>query len=157
MRIEVGYGLEGAIPDIVCSDIIDNDLKPAFRANQYFKGIDAAVTNLSKAAVGEYKVKNVKKKLLKKGIGLGVIPLVIVFIIVIIFISRGSRGGDGFSGGGGGGDIVKGIIIGSLLSNLGGSGRGGWSDGGGGWDSGGGGFGGFGGGSSGGGGASGSW
>ena len=30
--IEVGYGLEGAIPDITALSIIDNDIKPAFKA-----------------------------------------------------------------------------------------------------------------------------
>lgn len=153
IRIEVGYGLEGAIPDIICGNIIDSDLKPAFRANSYYKGIDLAVNDLSKAAAGEYKIKNVKKRNVGKGIGFGVIPLLLLFIIIIFILSRGNKG-SGF-GGGGGGDIARGILIGSILSNLGNSGRGGWSDSGGEWS--GGDFGGFGGGSSGGGGASGSW
>jgi uncharacterized protein len=154
IRIEVGYGLEGAIPDIICGNIIDNDLKPAFRANSYCKGIDLAVNDLSKAAAGEYKIKNIKKRNTGKGIGFGVVPLLILFIIIIFILSRGNRGSG--NGGSSGGDIARGILIGSILSNLGNSGRGGgWSDGGGGWS--GGDFGGFGGGSSGGGGASGSW
>lgn len=150
IRIEVGYGLEGAIPDIVCGNIIDSDLKPAFRANNFYKGIELAVNDLSKAAAGEYKIKNIRKKNNGKGLGFGAIPLIIFFIVLIFLLSR--RGGGGSSGGGGS-DLVKGILIGSLLNGMSGSGRGGWSEGG--FDSGG--FGGFGGGSSGGGGASGSW
>ena len=40
VRIEVGYGLEGAVPDITANSIIDNDIKPAFRARAYYDGID---------------------------------------------------------------------------------------------------------------------
>ena len=54
IRIEVGYGLEGAIPDITALNIIDNDIKPAFKAGNYYEGIDQATDNIAKAAVGEY-------------------------------------------------------------------------------------------------------
>src|SRR5882757_433498 len=36
--IEVGYGLEGAIPDITANHIIENDLTPNFRSNDYYEG-----------------------------------------------------------------------------------------------------------------------
>src|ERR1043165_6874908 len=39
IRIEVGYGLEGAVPDITSKSIIDNDLTPNFRAGNYYRGI----------------------------------------------------------------------------------------------------------------------
>src|SRR4051812_26946416 len=54
MRIEVGRGLEGAIPDVTAKNIIDNDLAPNFRQNNYYRGFDEAITSLSKAAAGEY-------------------------------------------------------------------------------------------------------
>lgn len=147
MRIEVGYGLEGAIPDITSINIIDNDLKPAFRQNAYYAGIDKATDDIAKAAIGEYKVKRERQS---KGKGSNVILfLFIVFIIVSIL---GKRGGGGSNiGGGGFSDVATGMLLGSLLGGGGRSG-GGWGGG----DSGGG-FGGFGGGSSGGGGASGGW
>ena len=148
IRIEVGYGLEGAIPDVVANDIINNDLKPAFKQNNFIGGITKAVDDLSKAAVGEYKVKRSKKD---KGSGGGSI-FWFAIILVIVFIIMGNRGG----GGGRGGRMNAGDLIAPLLfSSLLGGGR---SSGGGGWGGGdGGGFGGFGGGSSGGGGASGDW
>jgi uncharacterized protein len=146
IKIEVGYGLEGAIPDITALNIIDNDIKPAFKAGNYYEGIDQATDNIAKAAVGEYKVKKAKKSKSKGSGGLFVIILIIIFVI----LRNGQGGGGSNIGRSGFSDVATGMLLGSLL---GGGGRGGgWSDGGGG-----GGFGGFGGGSSGGGGAGGSW
>lgn len=151
IRIEVGYGLEGAIPDITANDIINNDIKPNFKQGNYFDGLNAAVDNLSKAAAGEYHVAREKKTSRGNGGGgLGSILGIIIIVIIIIVLSN--RGGGG-RGGRGGGDFITPFIIGSMLGG-GGNRGGGWSDSGG--DSGGG-FGGFGGGDSGGGGASGSW
>ena len=148
IRIEVGYGLEGAIPDITANSIIENDIKPAFRAQAFYEGIDKATDDIAKAAVGEYKVKR-ERKSKDKGSNL----ILFVFIVFIIVAILGKKGGGGSNiGGGGFSDIATGMLLGSLLG--GGGGRSGGSDWGGG---GGGGFGGFGGGSSGGGGASGGW
>jgi len=136
--IEVGYGLEGAIPDITALNIIDNDIKPAFKAGNYYEGIDQATDNIAKAAIGEYKVAKAKKSK-SKGSGAFLIILIIIFLVL-----RNGRGGGGSNiGRSGFSDVATGMLLGSLL---GGGGRGG-----------GGGFGGFGGGSSGGGGAGGSW
>jgi uncharacterized protein len=146
IRIETGYGLEGALPDITCNSIIDNDIKPAFREQAYYEGIDKATDNIAKAAVGEYKVKRERQA---KGKGSNL--LLFLFIVFIIVAILGKKGGGGSNiGGGGFSDIATGMLLGSLL---GGGGRSGGSD----WGGGGGGFGGFGGGSSGGGGASGGW
>src|ERR1700759_258583 len=45
IRIEVGYGLEGAITDVMSDDIIENDLKPNFRNEDYYGGIDDAINS----------------------------------------------------------------------------------------------------------------
>lgn len=153
IRIEVGYGLEGAIPDITANQIIRNDIAPSFRSGNYYEGFDKASESIIKAAAGEYKApEGYRNRDGNNGKGIG--GLVLAFIVIIIVLSNINRRG----GGGGGfmsrrgyrGGILGPMILGSLL---GGGGRGG---GGGGW-SGGGGFGGFGGGGGGGGGASGSW
>ena len=145
IRIEVGYGLEGAIPDITALNIIDNDIKPAFKAGNYYEGINKATDNIAKAAVGEYKVAKAKKSK-SKGSG----GFLIIFIIIFLILRSGRGGGGSNIGGSGFSDVATGLLLGSIL---GGGGRGG----GGGYGGGGGGFGGFGGGSSGGGGAGGSW
>ena len=148
IRIEVGYGLEGAIPDITALNIIDNDIKPAFKAGNYYEGIDQATDNIAKAAVGEYKVAKAKKSKNKNN---GTV-FVLVLIVILLFLKGGRGGGGSNIGGGGFSDVATGMLLGSLLGGGGRHGGGGWGDSGGG-----GGFGGFGGGSSGGGGAGGSW
>jgi uncharacterized protein len=47
MRIEVGQGLEGQVPDLVANQIIEEQMKPRFRQKDYFGGIDAAVDALA--------------------------------------------------------------------------------------------------------------
>jgi uncharacterized protein len=53
--IQVGYGLEGALPDATCHQIIENEIKPYFRAGDYDGGLSAAVTAIMQATRGEYK------------------------------------------------------------------------------------------------------
>jgi uncharacterized protein len=154
MRIEVGYGLEGAIPDVTAKSIINNDLGPNFKEGNYYRGFQNAITSLSKAAAGEYKEPRAKKN--DRGTSGG--QILIFFIIIVIVLALigkgGSSGGGGMMSRRGAGDFILPFILGNMLGGGGrSSGGGGWSGGG----SSGGGFGGFGGGSSGGGGASGSW
>lgn len=54
VRIEVGYGLEGALPDALAGQIIQNVIAPAFRDGRYDEGISNAVTAIAKAVQGEY-------------------------------------------------------------------------------------------------------
>ena len=53
VNISVGYGLEGAIPDTYAKRIINNEMIPAFRYGDYYRGIDDACTVLMKLASGE--------------------------------------------------------------------------------------------------------
>lgn len=147
--IEVGYGLEGAIPDVTASSIYRNEIVPSFKEQNYYRGIDNAINALTKAAVGEYKIKKEKKG--KGGGGGSILIVVFLLFVIIMVLGRSGRGGGGMGGGRAGfGNIAEALILSSLLNGGRGSG-GGWGG------SGGGGFGGFGGGSSGGGGAGGSW
>jgi uncharacterized protein len=54
MRIEVGYGLEGALPDITCNQIIRNEISPHFRRGDFDGGIKAGVEGITRAIGGEY-------------------------------------------------------------------------------------------------------
>jgi uncharacterized protein len=151
IRIEVGYGLEGAITDVQSNDIIANDLRPNFKNENYYAGIDNAINSLEKAAAGEYKERGKQKD--DNGKGGNILGFIIILIVIIVAIGRGrgGRGGGMMSRRGSGSWIIPAMF-------LGGWGRGGGGGfGGGGFGGGGGGFGGFGGGSSGGGGASGGW
>jgi uncharacterized protein len=55
LRIEVGYGLEGALPDALASRIINDDITPRFKENNYGAGLLAGVDAILKATRGEYK------------------------------------------------------------------------------------------------------
>lgn len=151
MRIEVGYGLEGAIPDAIAKRIIDNELKPRFRNNDFDGGLSAAANALMLAARGEYKGTGrttASSKVSGNALGL-LCPL--IFLAMLFFGIRRSFRGTMYRGRGRSGWGALPIIMSSGWGS-GGGGGGGWSSGG---DSGGSFSGG--GGDSGGGGASGSW
>jgi len=145
--IAVGYGLEGAIPDITAIAIVDNELIPNFKNGDYYHGLDATIDAIIKAAAGEYTA--------PKGYGRGkglkpwqIFLFVLIIWIVLGIIGRGGRGGGGYASRRG----YRGFWGPTIWGSGGGFGGGGWSGGGGG-----GGFGGFGGGGFGGGGAGGKW
>jgi uncharacterized protein len=183
VHIEVGYGLEGILPDAIAKRIIENDIVPRFKEGDFYGGIRAGADRIMRVVEGEKLPPPIARPHPQaEGFDFGwIVPL---FILVLIGggILRAIFGrflGSGIIG------TVAGVagwaILGSLVAALGigflvfvfgllggasfGGGRRGW--GGGGWSSGGfgggswggGGGGGFsgGGGSSGGGGASGSW
>ena len=53
MRIEVGYGLEGAIPDAIAKRIVAEQMGPRFREGDFAGGLKAAVATLDKVIRGE--------------------------------------------------------------------------------------------------------
>lgn len=57
MRIETGYGLEGALPDALAGRIIDQELRPRFRTGDYNGGVTAGVDAILAATRGEYRAK----------------------------------------------------------------------------------------------------
>jgi len=53
VRIEVGYGLEGVLPDATANRIIDEDIVPRFRSGDYYGGIDTGVDRMMRVIDGE--------------------------------------------------------------------------------------------------------
>ena len=149
IAIQTGYGLEGALPDIYTKRIIENDIKPFFKANDYYAGLDAGTNSIISLIKGEYKNDNPKAKSKGGKGGAGFIVIIIIVIIAIIIRKGGGGGGNQVIGGRG---VAEALLFGALLGSSRDSGGGGFGGG-----SSGGGFGGFGGGSFGGGGSSGSW
>lgn len=154
VMIATGYGLEGPLPDAVCKRIVENEMIPYFRQNNYFGGVVKALSVIIPVAKGEYKYADKKKRSKGNAFG-GLVMLLVVFGIFMFVSSRGRKNGSFNSHGGSGSDLMTMIFLSSLFgrSNHGGS----WGDFSGGGGSNGGGFGGFGGGDFGGGGAGGSW
>ena len=158
VKIEVGYDLEGIIPDGFAGQTIRDAVVPAFRQGQYGPGLLDAATRIINR-IGEQRrvaIPNVPaRRPAAPGARLSRFPwtTLIFWIVIFIIMSRRRRrrrywGGGPWSNWTGGAGPFGG-------GGIGGGGFGGFGGGGGGF--GGGGFGGFGGGRSGGGGASGSW
>jgi uncharacterized protein len=148
LNISPGYGLEAALPDVTCKQIIDYTIVPNFKGDDYYRGIDEGTDAIIQAVKGEYKAPEGYKSKKSTG-GIGRIIFIIIMIVIFLAVSGGKGGGGSFMS-------RRGFAAWTIANMLSGGGRGGgWSGGGGGGS--GGGFGGFGGGSFGGGGASGSW
>ena len=185
LRIETGYGLEGALPDAVAKRIVEEHIVPRFKQGDFFGGIDAGVSRMMAVIEGEPLPPPQGRPGAGARSGGGGLEgfLMVAFLLVfvvggVIRAMFGRIAGSGIIGLIGGvagwlmlGSIVAAVLVAiaalvlSMMGGLGGMGgrgrRGGWYGGfpgGGGW-SGGGGGGGFGGGGGGfgGGGASGRW
>lgn len=148
LRIVTGYGLEGALPDARCKQIIENEITPHFRSGDFTGGAAAGTRALMAAAKGEYRGtgRSVAEGNRSGGSSVGGLLPMVMLMLLIVFILRKARSGSVVYGRSG--RISPWISTGGW----GGGGGGGWSGGG---DSGGSFSGG--GGSSGGGGAGGSW
>ncbi len=160
MRIEVGQGLEGSLPDVTAGRIISEVIAPRFKEGRFEEGIVAGLQTIAQRAGGELNVEGISTNSARsrsstrghrEGFGIGLFPLLIFgFLILPLFRRRRRSQFDRAPRGGG---LVSGLILGSLLSGRrrsgGGFGAGGFG--------GGGTFGGGGGGGFSGGGASGRW
>ncbi len=153
--IAQGYGLEGAIPDITCAEVIDYEILPAFSNNNYYGGLDKATSTLMSLARGEYSAAEYGQKRKPNSNSKSSPGFIGVFFIIIIVVLLFGRKGGGNNKNISTGGLPFWLLLGAMNSGRGSHGGswGGFSGGGGG----GGGFGGFGGGSFGGGGAGGSW
>jgi uncharacterized protein len=140
IRIQPGYGLEGALPDALCSRIIRDTMAPAFRSGNYGSGLSAGITAVMQASQGEYKgtgptgSRSPLKHLLFSPFGF------FLFVFLLLLVVGRSRRDLGPGGVNPGAAAATGFFIGDLGGMGGGSGggdSGGFSGGGG--DSGGGG------------------
>lgn len=151
VAIQAGYGLEPVITDAISKRIIENEMIPEFKNNDYYVGIDRATDVLMALAAGEISADSYGKSV--DATPLAALLPFLIFIIIFILIRVSNAKSRSL-----GGDLPFWTAI-WLGSNMGKS-SGNWSSfsgGSSGFGGGGGGFGGFGGGSFGGGGASGSW
>ena len=133
MFIQVGYGLEGALPDITAFDITEYRMKPQFRNGDYEGGLATGIDSIFKAIRGEYKGSgNTVAERNRRGGGAPSFLFFIIFLIALIVISRimrrlggygyssrrggpiffpGGGGGGGWSSGGGGGGGFSGLAV----------------------------------------------
>lgn len=127
LYIQVGYGLEGALPDALAKRIIEDEILPRFRAGDMSGGIAAGVQAMMAATRGEYRGTGglAAEREGRRGRPMGWAPIVFVLVMLLfsfrtarrgsMYTGRGRRGiwahpgawggrggGGGWSGGGGG-------------------------------------------------------
>jgi uncharacterized protein len=133
LRIEVGYGLEDRVPDIVASRIINDVMVPRIRAGDddgaVRAGVDAIVAAVGGAAGPPAPVKIPMWKVVLGGIGL---LLVLLFVVThpglawLLLLNIGSGRGRGGGWGGGGGGFGGGGFSGGGGRSGGGGASGSW-------------------------------
>lgn len=147
--IQVGYGLEGALPDAIAYDIRANHINPHFRVGDYEGGITDGIDSIFKAIRGEYKGSGKTALERRSNTNPPSFLYFFIFVIVLMIISRVMRrlGGYsyssrrngpvfipmGFGGGGGGGGWSSGEGGGGFSGSLGGGGSFGGGGSGGSW------------------------
>lgn len=114
LRIEVGYGLEGALTDAQSYWIIRDVITPSFKAGNYYAGIDGGVSKIMAATQGEYVPSTSPQE--EKAVGLVfeywyLIPLAIIWLASILGRSKSWWAGGALGG-------VAGIIIGLIKGFL---------------------------------------
>ena len=138
VNISPGYGMEEYVTDATAKRIIEKEMIPSFKENDYYTGINNAVNVIMDLCSGKF-----SQDEYADGDGFPLWLIILFIIAIIVIFSKFSGGGQNYSGGG-----TRTIWI-PMGGGFGGGGFGGGGHSGG--------FGGFGGGGFGGGGASGSW
>ena len=161
VAIATGYGVEHLVTDALSKRIIENEMIPEFRKNDYYTGIDNAVNVLINLTKGEYTADAYVQQTQSSSGGLpsGIFFLIFIVFIVIMKVASAASGARRMKNTSMGRSNLPFFLLMLMSMNSGSRHSGSWNsfNSGSGGFSGGGGFGGFGGGGFGGGGASGSW
>ncbi|MDX2172027.1 MAG: TPM domain-containing protein [Bacteroidota bacterium] len=96
--IAVGYGLEGAIPDLATKKIREK-MYPFLKSGENYKALDAALTDLMGLAKGEINVKDYSSESLGSHIFNFVVIIFLIILLIRIFFGKGGGGGHTYSGG----------------------------------------------------------
>ncbi|MGL4716467.1 MAG: TPM domain-containing protein [Aeromonas sp.] len=92
VRIEVGYGLEGALPDAIAANIIHGRILPAFKRGDMVAGIMAGSQSIMQALAGEYQPVEQQKKDTSGG------PWLFILVVIGMIVLHNLRGGGGGPG-----------------------------------------------------------
>jgi uncharacterized protein len=126
LRLEVGYGLEGVLPDAIAKQITSNYIVPRFRSQDYAGGIIAGIDAVLRVIKNEPLPESARKKGGSQGPGLSGTAMLVITLALFglmafaaasrrrnqmwatrgrhyppIFWGGGGFGGGGYSGGGG--------------------------------------------------------
>lgn len=88
-RIHTGYGLEGVLPDLLTKHIQDNDMRPLFKENKYYEGIDKGVDQLIYYSKHEFNPSDIEES----PVGLFVFFYVFsaVFLLITLLLNKGLK------------------------------------------------------------------
>ena len=128
MRIEVGYGLEGVLPDVIANRIIRENVAPAFREGKFATGINEGVDRIIATVGGDKSsvssspspVNDIARKVRSTGIDFETILVILFFVIPVvggILRRMFGRVGGSLVGGASIGVLV-GLIVGSILFGI---------------------------------------
>jgi len=105
MFLQVGYGLEGVLPDITARDITEHVVKPHFKTGDYAAGLEAGINAIIQATRGEYKGSGqtvLEKRGPASGGGSGALTFIIILFVALMLVRLGrKRGGYGYTRSGG--------------------------------------------------------
>ncbi|MDU1142730.1 TPM domain-containing protein [Aeromonas rivipollensis] len=93
VRIEVGYGLEGALPDAIAANIIQTRILPAFKRGDMVAGVVAGSQGIMQALAGEYQPVEQPKSDSDGG------PWLFILVVIAMIVLHNLRGGGGGPGG----------------------------------------------------------
>lgn len=132
--IATGYDLEAVLPDAFCKDVADNTMIPRFKEGDYYQGIVDALDIIQPIVAGETTIKEYEDRQRAEALrGLGIfLGFIVLFLVILIILDRKNRknGGNGTGRKVDGKDVMKWILIGSLIGRGQGNSSGGYSGGG---------------------------
>lgn len=89
--IATGYGLEGVVPDAVARRIVDNEMIPHFRNDDYYAGILSGVSILMDLTRGEYTADTYVNRTGSREEAAGAIFALILFIVIFVFATKAQK------------------------------------------------------------------
>ncbi len=132
--IATGYDLEAVLPDAFCKDVADNTMIPRFKEGDYYQGIVDALDIIQPIVAGEITIKEYEDRQRAEALkvfGIVVGSIVLLFVLLIILDRKNRKnGGNGTGRKVDGKDVMKWILIGSLIGRGQGNSSGGYSGGG---------------------------
>lgn len=87
-RIHTGYGLEGVLPDIATKHIQDNDMRPLFKLNRYYEGIDKGIDQLIYYSKHEFKADSAIEDESIAGLFIFFYTFSGAFLVIIILLTQ---------------------------------------------------------------------
>lgn len=142
VRIEVGYGLEGVVPDVLADRIVEQVVVPRFRSGDFFGGLTEGVTRMIALIEGEPLPEPERAERTRSNDGLGsVLPLLLLVVFVGSSMLRrmlGTFGGASATAGIAAAIVwfltstlviaIGAAVIAFLIAMMGGGGGGGWTN-----------------------------